>query len=60
MRKYIKETDSAAPANAMGSSSTSSGPIQTFDPLLSGGVKKRKLLQDLVTTKPIKRVKNAN
>lgn len=33
MSKLIKE-EIAAPTNAMGVSSTTSGPIQTYDPLL--------------------------
>ena len=31
--KQVKE-DMAAPANSMGASSSTSGPVQTFDPLL--------------------------
>jgi hypothetical protein len=33
-KQEIKETESGVATNAMGSSSSSSGPIQTFDPLL--------------------------
>ena len=34
MDKIKEDTASAVPTNSMGASSTSSGPIQTFDPLL--------------------------
>lgn len=40
-RKMVNETDSAVPVNAMGASSSTQGPIQTYDPLLQ--IKKRKL-----------------
>ena len=40
----IKEEDGAVvPANQMGPSSSSSGPIQTFDPLLLKSKKKQPL-----------------
>jgi len=40
-RKMVNETDSVVPVNAMGASSSSSGPIQTYDPLLQ--IKNRKI-----------------
>lgn len=55
----IKEdgTTSAVPANSMGGSSSTSGPIQTYDPLLGINKKdqmlKRKQLQDITKTKPL-------
>lgn len=51
--KDLNETDSAVPVNAMGASSSTSGPIQTFDPLL----RKRRLkrFSSMITRlKPIK------
>jgi len=39
--KKLLETESVVPVNAMGASSSSSGPIQTYDPLLK--IKKNKL-----------------
>lgn len=38
--KVVKEQ---SPTNSMGGSSTSQGPIQTFDPLLRKGKKKKVL-----------------
>jgi hypothetical protein len=37
----IQETESAVPTNSMGGSSSVSGPIQTFDPLLKTRGKRR-------------------
>jgi hypothetical protein len=52
--RIINETESAIPTNSMGASSTSSGPIQTYDPLLKSMIK-RKSLDSIVKTKKIKR-----
>lgn len=41
-KRVVNETDSATPVNAMGASSTSQGPIQTYDPLLPMGKKLKK------------------
>jgi hypothetical protein len=41
-KRVVNETESSTPVNAMGSSSTSQGPIQTYDPLLQIGKKKLK------------------
>ena len=40
MKKLTEAGESAVPANAMGSSSSASGPVQTYDPIL--GKKKLK------------------
>jgi hypothetical protein len=56
--KDINETESGAPANSMGSSSSiaGSGGIDTFDPLLKVGMLKRKKpLGSIVKTKSIRR-----
>jgi len=47
-------TESAVPANAMGPSSSTSGPIQTIDPILQR--EKKKKLRDIVPTPMIKRL----
>jgi hypothetical protein len=41
-KKIVNETESITPVNSMGSSSTTQGPIQTFDPLLQIGKRKIK------------------
>jgi hypothetical protein len=41
-RRVVNETESGTPVNAMGASSTSQGPIQTYDPLLQAGKQKLK------------------
>jgi len=41
-------TESAPPTNAMGSSSSTSGPIQTFDPLMKLPIMKRKPLRAIL------------
>jgi hypothetical protein len=56
-REIIAETESGVPTNSMGASSSSSGPIQTFDPLLIARPIKRKKLSDIVKIKKLSRVK---
>jgi hypothetical protein len=46
-------TESAVPANAMGPSSSTSGPIQTIDPILQA---KKKKLRDIAPTPMVKRL----
>jgi hypothetical protein len=41
-KRMVNETDSTTPVNAMGASSSSQGPIQTYDPLLQIGKRKLK------------------
>ena len=41
-KRVVNETESATPVNAMGNSSTTQGPIQTYDPLLRIGKRKLK------------------
>ena len=41
-KRMVNETDSSTPVNAMGASSSSQGPIQTYDPLLQIGKRKLK------------------
>lgn len=53
-RRFIPETESAVPTNSMGASSTSSGPVQTYDPLMSSPLKRKKL-SDVIKTKKIRK-----
>ena len=50
MKKLTEAGESAVPANAMGSSSSASGPVQTYDPILGKKVQKKgnKLSKDEV------------
>jgi hypothetical protein len=51
-RRVVNETESATPVNAMGASSTTQGPIQTYDPLLKLG--KNKLMKfSMFKRKPV-------
>lgn len=49
-KRVVNETESLTPVNAMGASSTTQGPIQTYDPLL--GKKKMKKFS-MFTRKPV-------
>ena len=42
-RKILEDGEAGAPTNSMGNSSSTQGPIQTFDPLLSPKKVKRKI-----------------
>lgn len=50
---HLKETESAVPANSMGASSSThgTGGIDTYDPLLTAKVLKRKSLKDIIGQK---------
>jgi hypothetical protein len=57
-KRIIKETESAVPVNAMGPSSSSSGPINTYDPMLQNpGDSKKKKLRSMFTRNPLKDIK---
>lgn len=52
-KRIINETESLGAVNSIGSSSSVSGPIQTYDPILLKGVltRKKKILSLLQYTK---------
>ena len=62
-KRIIKETESAVPVNAMGPSSSSSGPINTYDPMLQKPVlqnpvdSNKKKLRSMFTRNPLKEIK---
>ena len=58
-KRIIKETESAVPVNAMGPSSSSSGPINTYDPMLQNPVvdSNKKKLRSMFTRNPLKDIK---
>jgi len=58
-KRIIKETESATPVNAMGSSGSSSGPINTYDPMLqnAGEQPKKKKLRTMFTRKTLQDIK---
>ena len=64
-KRIIKETESAVPVNAMGPSSSSSGPINTYDPMLQNPVdsnknpvdSNKKKLRSMFTRNPLKEIK---
>lgn len=59
-KRIIKETESAVPVNAMGPSSSSSGPINTYDPMLQNPDPRdsnKKKLRSMFTRNPLKEIK---
>jgi hypothetical protein len=50
-KKVVNETESAVPINAMGASSSTSGPVQTYDPLLDLSKKRLKKFSSMFKRK---------